>query len=224
MSTSQIGNRIRTEYSTVTRDLVERAAVIPVAVIGDVSHRLFSLPGGFQNYSEAAGSFSGPALTVRVRPGDNLFLHKALDLAKPGDVVVVAAGGALENALLGEMMGNYAHSRGVKAIVIDGAIRDVAGLAALPIPVIARGVTPNGPYKTGPGEIGYPVALGSVVVQSGDLVVGDGDGVIVLPREDAQFVIGKAEKQREVESVWARQIAAREWPRGWVDDAITKID
>lgn len=222
MSATQPGFRIRTNFDRVANDLVTQAINIPVAVIGDVSHRLFSLPGGFQNYSHKALKFSGTALTVKVRPGDNLFLHKALDAALPGDVIVCAAGGEIQNAILGEMMGRYAASRGIAGIIIDGAVRDRAGLAKLPIPVYARAVTPNGPWKSGPGEIGYQIGVGGLSVTSGDLIVGDEDGVIVLSQTDAPEIIAKAQAHAEVETLWARQISENAWPRGWVDEIITK--
>ncbi|MFG1419888.1 RraA family protein [Xanthobacter sp. V0B-10] len=217
------GGRISLNFERISTEVVATAKGIPVAVVGDVSNRLFSFPDGFRNYSEAAPAFAGPAFTVRVRPGDNLFLHKALDTALPGDVIVCDAGGALENAILGEMMGRYAASRGIAAIIIDGAIRDRAGLASLPIPVFARGVTPNGPWKSGPGEIGYPVSAGGLSVASGDLVIGDADGVLVLPRADAPQVIADARKHAEVEHQWAVQIREGTWPRGWVDEALAKL-
>lgn len=222
MAQDQLGWRIDTGFARIPDALAAQARGIPVAVIGDVSHRLFSFPGGFRNYSSKANRVAGPALTVKVRPGDNLFLHKALDIAQPGDVIVVAAGGALDNAIIGEMMGRYAVSRGIAGIVIDGAVRDIEGLAELPIPVYARGVTPNGPWKSGPGEIGYPIAAANVVVASGDLVVGDQDGIIVLPREDAAPVIEKALAHAATEAQWAQQIATRSWPRAWVDQAIAQ--
>lgn len=218
------GWRIQTSFERVSPDLIAKAANIPVAVIGDVSNRLFCFSAGFINYSEVALGFAGPAFTVKVRPGDNLFLHKALDIAQPGDVIICDAGGAGENAILGEMMGRYAATKGIAAIVINGAIRDRKGLASLSIPVYAKGVTPNGPFKSGPGEIGYPVVVGGVSVNSGDLVVGDEDGVIILPRELAAPVTELAEKQSGLEEVWAEQISRQEWPRGWVDAALTAQD
>lgn len=214
------GWRIHTGFARIPKEVAARAAQVPVAVIGDVSNRLFCLSAGFDNYSRAARGFAGPAFTVKVRPGDNLFLHKALDIALPGDVIVCDAGGAQENAILGEMMGRYAASRGIGAIVINGAIRDRAGLASLPIPVYALGVTPNGPWKSGPGEIGCPVVTGGVAIAPGDLVVGDEDGVIILPRQDASTVIERAEAHHRVEMTWADQISRHAWPRGWVDQAI----
>ncbi|MBR8457092.1 RraA family protein [Burkholderia dolosa] len=220
MSAQQLGFRIRTDYERVPEALVTAARKLPTAVIGDVSHRLFSLPAGFLNYSKAALHMAGPVLTVKVRPGDNLFLHKALDLAQPGDVIVCDAGGGLHNAIIGEMMARYAVSRGVAGIVINGAIRDRAGIVDLPIPVYALGITPNGPWKSGPGEIGYPIAPASLAVSPGDLIVGDEDGVIVLPREDAGAIVDKAQAHAVVEEQWARQIQERTWPRGWVDQAL----
>ncbi|QHI96716.1 hypothetical protein GT347_01140 [Xylophilus rhododendri] len=220
---SLLGNRVHAAFERLPADLIAAARGLPTAVIGDVSQRLFSFHGGYDNYSQKALAFAGTAFTVRVRPGDNLFLHKVLDIALPGDVVVCDAGGALDNAILGEMMGRYAASRGVAAIVINGAIRDRAGLRTLPIPVYGRGVTPNGPYKSGPGEAGYPVSIGGVSVASGDLVVGDEDGVIVLPRSEAASVIGKARAHAAVEEGWAAQIAAGTWPRGWVDAALAQL-
>lgn len=220
---SNIGNRVNTIYEQVDADVIDVARQTPVAVIGDVSNRLYCFPGGFQNYARTAKTFAGPAFTVRVRPGDNLFLHKALDIAKPGDVIVCDAAGALDNAILGELMGRYAVTRGVAAIVINGAVRDLAGLASLPIPVYARGVTPNGPFKSGPGEIGYPVAVGGVAISSGDLVVGDEDGLIVLPRTEAPAVLARARDHVAVEARWVEQIAAGTWPRGWVDQGIAAL-
>ncbi|EEW1620304.1 RraA family protein [Escherichia coli] len=222
MSNIQPGFRIRTHFDRIAETVVTQAAAIPVAVIGDVSHRLFSLPGGFQNYSHKTFKFAGTALTVKVRPGDNLFLHKAIDVAEPGDVIVCSAGGEIQNAILGELMGRYAVSRGVAGIIIDGAVRDTAGLAKLPIPVYARAVTPNGPWKSGPGEVGFPIGVSGLSVSSGDLIVGDEDGIIALPQADAIEIIAKAQIHLGVEEQWTQQITENVWPRGWVDEIITK--
>lgn len=217
------GSRVHLDFPRIAPDLVAIAQALPTAVIGDVSHRLFSFPGGFSNYSQRATGFAGPAFTVKVRPGDNLFLHKALDVAQPGDVVVCAGAGALENALLGEMMGRYAASRGIAAIVIDGAVRDRAGLAELPIPVYARGITPNGPWKSGPGEVGYPIAAGGLAIAPGDLMVGDSDGILALRRDDAAPILAAAQAHFQVEHRWAEEIRQGTWPRHWVDAAIAQV-
>src|SRR5690606_36312935 len=126
----------------------------------------------------------GAALTVRARAGDNLLLHRAIDLAERGDVIVCDGGGELSIALAGDLMISHAARRGVAALILDGAVRDAAAIAALDIGVWARGTTPAGPYKEGPGEIGYPISCGGQVVQPGDLIAADEDGVIVIPRAE----------------------------------------
>jgi RraA family protein len=217
-----LGLRINTEFQRIDAASVERARKIPVAVVGDSSNRLQAFAAGYVQYG-GRKKFAGPALTVRVRPGDNLFLHKAIDLAQPGDVIVVDAGGALNTAIVGAMMSNYAKSRGVEAMIIDGAIRDVEELAALDFAVVGRGATPNGPFKTGPGEIGYPISCGGLSIAPGDLLIGDQDGVLVLPRSVASAVLGPAEEKYKVEQAWEVQIAAGQWDRAWVDEALRKL-
>lgn len=217
-----LGLRINTDFQRIDAASVERARKIPVAVVGDSSNRLQAFAAGYVQYG-GRKKFAGPALTVRVRPGDNLFLHKAIDLAQPGDVIVVDAGGALNTAIVGAMMSNYAKSRGVEAMIIDGAIRDVEELAALDFAVVGRGATPNGPFKTGPGEIGYPISCGGLSIAPGDLLIGDQDGVLVLPRSVASAVLGPAEEKYKVEQAWEVQIAAGQWDRTWVDEALRKL-
>ena len=113
-------------------------------------------------------------------------VHKAIDLAAPGDVIVVDAGGDLDQAIIGEIMSSWAAKRGVAGFVIDGAIRDAAALSQGDFPVYARGVTHRGPYKDGPGEINVPVSIGGMVVQPGDIIIGDADGLLAIPQADAE--------------------------------------
>ena len=218
----QLGLRINMDYERVDAKLVARAREIPVAVVGDVANRLQAFAAGYVQYGRIK-KFAGPALTVRVRPGDNLFLHKALDLASAGDVIVVDAGGAMNTAILGAMMSNYAKTRGIEALVVDGAIRDVDELAALDLAVVARGATPNGPFKSGPGEIGYGVACGGLSISPGDLLIGDQDGVLVVPREQAAGILALAEKKFKLEQAWEVEIAEGRWDRAWVDEALGKL-
>jgi RraA family protein len=162
----------------------------------------------------------GSALTVRTRPGDNLMVHKAIDLAEPGEVIVVDAGGDLTNAIIGEIMTTLAQSRGVAGFVIDGAVRDVDALAASDFPVYARGVTHRGPYKDGPGEINVAVTVGGQVVAPGDIVVGDGDGVLAVPRSEAAQVASLARAQMEREAATLKAIAEGRLDRAWVDETL----
>jgi RraA family protein len=217
-----LGLRINSEWPRVESALVERYRKIPVAVIGDAANRLQAFTAGFNAYG-GRRKFAGPAFTVRVRPGDNLFVHRALDLAKPGDVVVVDAGAALNTAIVGALMSRYAKTKGIEALVIDGAIRDVDELEAMDIAVVARGATPNGPYKSGPGEIGYPISAGGLSIAAGDLLVGDRDGVLVIARTQAGAVVETAEARHRAEQALERDIDAGRWDRSFVEEALRKL-
>jgi RraA family protein len=218
----RLGLRINMDFERVEAALIERARRVPVAVVGDGANRLQAFAAGYLQYGRIR-KFAGPALTVRVRPGDNLFLHKALDLARPGDVIVVDAGGATNSAILGAMMANYAKTRGIEALVVDGAIRDVEELAALDLAVVARGATPNGPFKSGPGEIGQPIACGGLSIAPGDLLIGDQDGVLVVPKPETEAIVALAEEKFKLEQAWEIEIAAGKWNRDWVDEALAKL-
>ena len=139
--------------------------------------------------SRTALPLSGLAVTVNTRPGDNLMVHKAIELASPGDILVVNTGGNSGNAVFGELMCHAASAKGLGGIVVDGAIRDVAGIAALRFPAFSRHVSPGACDKDGPGEINVPVSCGGVAVLPGDVIVGDADGVAVVPRADAANVL-----------------------------------
>jgi regulator of RNase E activity RraA len=172
--------------------LVARMGRLPTSVISDQRERFGAVMGLHTLCGTVLESrLTGPALTVLTRPGDNLAVHQAIDLAQPGDVLVVNAGGHVDRAVTGEIVYRYAVSRGIAGVVIDGAVRDGAEIAAGTAPVFSRGVTHAGPWKNGPGEIRGPVAIGGTVVCCGDLVVGDGDGLVVGPRHRlAQVVDG----------------------------------
>jgi RraA family protein len=215
-----IGLRIRTARTDTDPDLIGRAARLPVANIGDVMNRLQAMRGGFRAYG-GRRTVVGPALTVKARPGDNLFLHRAIDMARPGDVIVCDGGGELGNALSGDLMIGHAASRGVAALIIDGAVRDVATIATMDIGVWARGVCPGGPWKDGPGEIGHPVACGGQVVMTDDLIAADKDGIVVVPAAEAATVIGAAERHAEGEAATTATIASGGWNRAWVFDALS---
>lgn len=135
---------------------------------------------------------AGPAHTVWTRSGDNREVHIALDQAEPGAVLVINGGGERTRALIGELMATRASKRGLAGFVIDGAVRDREALIELGLPVFARAVTPAGPYKNGPGRQQCPVAIGGVCVLPGDIVLGDGDGVVIVPQAMAPTVLETA--------------------------------
>lgn len=182
-----VGCRIRTSFQRPDLSLLNEFRGIPSSNIGDMMNRLFCMDGGIRSF----GNFTvlGPAFTVRVPLGDNMFIHRALDLASPGDILIVDASRGTERSVVGEIMFTYAAKKGLGGMIVDGAIRDVDAIAKLNFPVYARGVTPQGPYKNGPGEINFPVVCGGQVVMPGDIIAGDSDGICVIPQADAPYII-----------------------------------
>ena len=187
--------------------VVERFRCVPACTVADAQERLWVLDGGIGPMWPGAACV-GPALPVYTRAGDNLAVHHALDLAEPGDVLVVNGQGDTTRALVGELIAARAFRSGMAGIVVDGAVRDVDALAAIGMPIFARAATPAGPYKHGPAEIGYPVACGGVVCAPGDIVCGDADGVVVVPQarvaEVAERVDVVAQRERELARRWGR--------------------
>jgi RraA family protein len=215
---TNVGLRINETIDRPQKSLIDAFKGLPVANIGDSVNRTFCMHPSIRPYND--NLLAGPAFTVKVRPGDNLMLHKALDLAAPGDIIVVDGQGDMSNALIGELMVLWAIKRGLGGIIIDGAIRDVTRLKTVSIPVYAAGVTPAGPYKEGPGEINFAVVCGGVVVNPGDIIVGDADGVVVIRPGDAANVLEKANAKSRDEQQTLRDIENGTWARGWVDSTL----
>lgn len=210
-----IGFRVLKQQRKVAAEWVERYRSVPVANISDSMNRM-TAGGASLKPMHRSGVLVGPALTVKARPGDNLMLHHALDIAQPGDVIVVDAGGDLSNALIGEMMVAYAIKKGVAGIVINGAIRDAASIGAGEFPVFAAGITHRGPYKDGPGEVNVPIALAGMVIEPGDLVIGDEDGLLCVPFDQVAEVYDRAHAKHAAEQQQLEQIALGENDRTWV--------
>jgi regulator of RNase E activity RraA len=152
----------------------------------------------------------GQALTVRAMAGDITPLLHALSLTKPGDVLVVDAGGYADNAVLGGNMTNQAMRQGMAGLVIDGAIRDVAEIRGYGIPTFTRAITPAGPNFSGIGDVGGPVSCGGVQVKTGDLVIGDDDGIVIVPRGQMAAVLAACQETLKAEAAWERRIGAGE--------------
>lgn len=217
-----IGNRIARRHRTVADALVSRAGKIAVSNVSDCMTRLFSAPAAIRPMHDGT-PMAGVAITVRSRPGDNLMLHKALDIACPGDVIVCDAGGDLTNSLIGELMLSYAAKRRIAGVVVNGAIRDAGAVRKMSLPVFAAGVTHRGPYKDGPGEINTSIAIGDMVVMPGDLVLGDDDGVLCIPYDDVEAVVAAAEKKQAAEAKTIEEIAQGTWDRTWIDATLKKL-
>jgi regulator of RNase E activity RraA len=211
-----IGFRIVTDAPRAPDALMDRFAEVPAAHLSDSMNRLFA-GGATLRPMHRGGKLVGNALTVRTRPGDNLMVHKAIDVAKPRDVIVVDAGGELAQAIIGELMMRHAEKRGVAGFVIDGAIRDLGTIAAERYPVYAAGVTHRGPYKDGPGELNVPVTIGGMLVSPGDIVVGDEDGVVCVPQAEAEALLAQTAAIRQREDRTMREILDGTVDRSWVD-------
>ena len=218
-----IGFSVQPIERRVDPSLVERARSVPVATISDCMSRL-SAGGPRLRPLHGSGVLAGPAFTVKTRPGDNLMGHKAMNMAQPGDVIVVDAGGDLTNAIIGGIMSAMAKKRGIAGFVINGAIRDVADIAADSWPVFAAGVTHRGPYRTGPGEIGRPISLDGMVIHPGDLVVGDDDGLLSVPIDEVPEVLSGAEAKRDLEaSILKDALEGEGMNTDWVDKTLREL-
>lgn len=216
---SKLGFRIFSDIERPEKELIEAFRELPVANIDDNMGRIAAVDSAIKPYNKA--KLLGTAFTVKTAQGDNLMFHKALDLAKEGDVIVVAGFGYLERSLCGEIMMNYAKMKKFAGFVIDGAIRDVDATSKMDFPVYARGVQPNGPYKNGPGEINVPVSIGGQVVFPGDIVVGDEDGVIFIRPEDAPELIEKVKAFNKNEEVILGNLDnGIPMDRAWVDKTL----
>jgi regulator of RNase E activity RraA len=191
-NTSEYGDAPPADHARPDPALVARLAALPAANIGDSMERLGILDSRIQAVWPGA-RVAGPALTVWTRSGDNLLIHQALTVVRPGDVIVVNGQGDESRALIGELMGGIAKNRGAAGFVIDGAIRDADALGELGMPVFARASTPAGPYKNGPGRMHETIAVGGVAVAPGDILVGDGDGVVCVPMARAADIADAAE-------------------------------
>lgn len=201
--------------------LIQRFHQVPVANISDCMHRM-TAAGPRLRPLHNGNRMVGLALTVKTRPGDNLMIHKAIDLAQPGDVIVVDGGGDLSNALIGELMVTYAASRGVAGFVMNGAVRDSAMIAAGSFAVFAAGITHRGPYKNGPGEINVPIAIDGMVIHPGDIMVGDEDGLLCVPADQAANILAAALAKGEAEKQTLQDMAERRYDSAWVDAALQR--
>lgn len=213
------GFRVKQRWERVSADLVAAFRGLPVANVSDCMGRL-SGGGAALRPMHRDGPLAGPALTVKTRPGDNLMLHKAIDMAAPGDVIVCDGGGDLTNALLGEMMLARAIGHGIAGVVIFGAVRDCQAFLERNLPVYAAGVTHRGPYRDGPGEIGFPISLNGMVIEPGDLIIGDADGVLAVPRATAAAVLERTEAKNAAEAKQMEAIRAGAVASTWVDAAL----
>ena len=213
-----VGFRIRAGVERAPSEVVQGLAAFDTPAISDLMNRLYTMAPEIKNVVDPSMRMSGPALTVKVYPGDNLMVHKALDVAEPGDVVVVDTASSSLTAVLGDLVSTKARHRGIAGFVVDGLVRDLPGIQALgDFPVFARGVTPIGPLHRGPGEINHPVSVGGVVVNPGDAIVGDRNGVAVVPRDFAADLLERLRERNAREAEYTAAVARGDFDNAWVD-------
>ena len=210
------GFRVREEISRPPADVVRGFGEMDSPEVSDFMNRLYTMSSEIQTMTPDSPSVVGPACTVKVFPGDNLMVHKVLDVAKPGDVVVIDSKSS--TAALGDLISTKARHRGIAGFVVDGLIRDLPDIRALgDFPVFARGVTPIGPLHRGPGEINYPIAAGGVVVDAGDIIVADGNGVVVVPQGFCVELLEQLRSREEAARAYSEAVARGEFDNRWVD-------
>ncbi|MBQ2959819.1 MAG: RraA family protein [Oscillospiraceae bacterium] len=200
---ASVGFRVYEKTSRPSKELVERFRGLPVANVSDNMNRLYSVDPSIRPVNSVP--LLGTAITVNTPSGDNLMINCALELAQPGDVLVVSRGND-DVAFLGSLMARKARNKGLAGIVIDGCVRDYEELKCLDIPVYCRGVSPRGPYKNGPGEVNVPIAAGGQVVFPGDIIIGDGDGLVVVHPWDAEEIIEAAWAQNAKENALGEKL------------------
>jgi regulator of RNase E activity RraA len=219
MASTTIGFRIYLNTTRPAPGLVAAFQGVPTGNVCDAMDRMGALDYHIKPLAPNT-VMAGPALTVRTRPGDNLMVWKAIDVAQPGDVLVIATYDYTTASTFGERVVMAAKAKGIAGIVCDGMCRDASGIRATGLPTFVTGTVPSSPGKDGPGEIGGPVACGGIVVQSGDLIVGDEDGVVVVPQADAPAVVERLKAVYEKEAHMAADLAAGPLVPEWVDAAL----
>lgn len=196
-------------------ELLRALQDVPTSLLSDNLNRLEGT-SGLQRF-HLSKKLVGTAVTVKLRAGDNLLTYKALSMMSPGHVLVVDAGGFTSNAIVGELLLLYAQQRGCAGFVIDGAIRDSAAFAEADFPCYARAANHRGPFKTGPGSINVPVSIGGQVVQPGDVLVGDEDGIVVFQPSQTSQLLVEAEQSRQKEQAIRDEILTGNVQQSWMD-------
>lgn len=214
-----VGFRIAPDWPRPPLELAAALEALGTPAISDGMNHFNTMDPAIKPILERR-SIAGPAATLRLRPGDNLMLHKSLGLVRPGDVLVVDTCGCTTSSILGELIATAAFQAGLAGIVIDGGIRDIQQLKEKAYPIFARFVTPAVGGKDGPGEFGYPISCGGVPVHPGDLIVGDENGVVVIPPADAEKVLADGRKKRSYEETRMAEIKRGVLVKPAIDDTL----
>lgn len=219
---SNLGFRVIVKKLKIDKDLVDKFKNYSTSNISDCMNRFFCVAAGIRMINQIEGlKMIGVALTVKTRSVDNLMVHKAIDIAEPGDVIAIDASGDTNSAILGEIMTKMAILKNLSGFLIDGCIRDYAQIKNLNFPIFAKGINPKGPYKDGPGEINVPISCGGVIINPGDIIVGDEDGVVVVPIGESEEVLEKVKIKKENEDKRLKELEEGDFgDRSWIDKAL----
>jgi regulator of RNase E activity RraA len=219
MTTSTLSD-IRRDFERVSPEIVKKANQYAASILADVAGRRGTLDGRITAVSPSL-KMAGPAFTIEVRPGDNLMIHAAMSMAKPGDVLVVDGKADRTCALMGAIMMNACKKMGFAGVILDAALRDIEEIRELGFPVYSVGTNPNGPTKFVPGRINWPISCGGVAINPGDLIVGDADGVVVVEREKAESLLDLAAKKVSDERARIADIVAGKNLRPkWLEESL----
>ena len=219
MAATETALTIKRNFKRTAVKLSKKFIGLPTGNVCDAQGRTGALDYRIKPVSKVS-QFCGTALTVDAGPRDNLASWAALEIARPGDVIVITTGEYLNCSVAGDIYVGMAKNAGVTGIVTDGAVRDLPGIDEVGIPVFARGISPNSPWKNGPGRVGLPITIGGVAVKAGDILVGDQDGIVVVAREKA------ADVSRAIQAVLAKEkqmdaaVKAGSTVPGWLKEAL----
>ena len=191
--------------------LVAQLAQFAAANVSDIQGRQLTMRSEIHPVTFPGRKVVGPALTVKARPGDNLMAMKVIDLAQPGDVIVISSDGEANLSVWGGIMSMMAAKRGIAAVVTDGVVRDIAQCREADLPIWATGLTPVGPTKLGPGQINQATSCGGVIVNPSDVILADEDGVVVVPRDELEAVIARSHERIAKEDAWLARIAENDF-------------
>jgi RraA family protein len=218
------GFRVKTDFPRLDPSLYQQFAEFATPDISDLLNRLYAMDPGITCLTGSHHTLCGPACTVKVFPGDNLMVHKSLDVARPGDIVVVDAAGSAMNAVLGDLVSTKAKHRQIAGFIVDGLIRDLPAIIPLDFPIFARGTTPIGPLHRGPGEINYPICCGGIVVSPGDIIVADAAGVVLVPREIAEELLHRLQSHQEANAAYLASVKRGDFSNEWVDRLLDELN
>jgi RraA family protein len=219
------GFQVRLDCPRLDRSLMDRFLAYDTPTISDLLNRLYALDPAIRCLTGETAVMCGPVCTVKVFPGDNLMVHKSLDVAKPGDIVVIDANGSQcisPNAVLGDTICTKARHRKIAGFIVDGFVRDLPGMIEVGLPVYARGTTPVGPLHRGPGEVNFPIACGGTVINPGDVIVADSAGIVNVPREVAEALLASLDARKDKAAAYMANVQRGEFSNDWVDEILTQ--